>query len=66
MSCDCSGHITKLKQSIFAFRYLWIQLMKYWTRLNVFPKDEQLTTLITSFACYTYELDTALMQRPYF
>ncbi len=24
MSCASSGHITKLKQSIFAFRYLWI------------------------------------------
>jgi hypothetical protein len=23
MSCASSGHITKLKQSIFAFRYLW-------------------------------------------
>jgi len=23
MSCASSGHITKLKQSIFALRYLW-------------------------------------------
>ncbi len=25
MSCASSEHITKLKQSIFAFRYLWSQ-----------------------------------------
>jgi len=24
MGCASSGHITKLKQSIFAFRYLWL------------------------------------------
>jgi hypothetical protein len=28
MGCACSGHITKFKQSIFAFRYLWLLLMK--------------------------------------
>jgi hypothetical protein len=26
MSCTSSGHKTKLKQSIFAFRYLWNSL----------------------------------------
>ncbi len=25
MGCTSSGHITKLKQSIFAFRYLWVE-----------------------------------------
>ncbi len=25
--CASSGHITKLKQSIFAFRYLWVRFI---------------------------------------
>ncbi len=28
MSWSSSGHITKLKQSIFAFRYLWVLAVK--------------------------------------
>ncbi len=28
MGCASSGHITKLKQSTFAFRYLWTKLFK--------------------------------------
>jgi hypothetical protein len=29
MSCASSGHITKLKQSIFALRYLWAEARKF-------------------------------------
>jgi hypothetical protein len=30
MGCASSGHITKLKQSIFAFRYLWFWAKSSW------------------------------------
>ncbi len=34
MSCASSGHITKLKQSIFALRYLWKQLTELVERIK--------------------------------
>jgi hypothetical protein len=43
MSCASRGHITKLKQSIFALRYLWVE-----EHLPHLPKVEGLSLATAS------------------